>query len=146
MPLEHFFEPKYSLTKALGVKRQNIHSYILTEICLTFHEVNYWNLSFAGMSDYPSVTIQQKQVTSMYPIHHSVLQYSSMETTISNILKSISISKASLGSVQFSKSIFIKNQNEGKSPWPYTTWHTRKIRFLIEFKFWAAISRENLIL
>ena len=72
MPLEHFFEPKYSLTKALGVKRQNIHSYILTEICLTFHEVNYWNLSFAGMSDYPSVTIQQKQVTSMYPIHHSV--------------------------------------------------------------------------
>ena len=81
-----------------------------------FHEVNHWILGFAGMSDYPSVTIQLKQVTSMYPIHHSVLQYSSMETTISNILKSISISKASLGSVQFSKSIFIKNQNEGKSP------------------------------
>ena len=102
MPLEHFFEPKYSLTKALGVKRQNIHSYILTEICLTFHEVNYWNLSFAGMSDYPSVTIQQKQVTSMYPIHHSVLQYSSMETTISKQHSEVNFhlkSKFGVGSV-----------------------------------------------
>ena len=97
MALEHFFEPKYSLTKALGVKRQNIHSYILTEICLTFHEVKYWNLSFAGMSDYPSVTIQQKQTT-MYPIHHSVF-INGDETTISNKLKSISISKVSLGSL-----------------------------------------------
>ena len=66
MPLEHFFEPKYSLTKALRVTLQNIHSYILTEICFMFHEVNYWILGFAGMSDYPSVTKYPTETGNFY--------------------------------------------------------------------------------